>query len=55
MNWHQEPVDGKPKILHYTEGGPWLNEYKNAKYAGIWHNEFELLNKVDDLNGGNLV
>ena len=31
VNWYQEPADGRPKILHYTEGGPWLNEYKNAK------------------------
>ena len=54
VNWHQEPVDGKPKILHYTEGGPWLNEYKNTDYAEIWHNELELL-KVDNLYDSNLV
>ena len=27
----------KPKAIHFTEGGPWLNdEYKSNKYADLW-------------------
>ena len=24
VGWYKEPKDGKPKALHYTEGGPWF-------------------------------
>lgn len=33
VDWYKEPKDGKPKALHFTEGGPWLKEYKNCEYA----------------------
>jgi lipopolysaccharide biosynthesis glycosyltransferase len=32
VGWYKEPQDGKPKFLHYTEGGPWFEEYKNCEY-----------------------
>lgn len=32
VGWYKEPKDGKPKFLHYTEGGPWFEEYKNCEY-----------------------
>ena len=35
-DWYSEPEDGKPKLLHYTEGGPWFEEYKNCNYADVW-------------------
>mgnify|MGYP001174994405 FL=1 len=39
VGWYKEPDDGKPKALHYTEGGPWLGEeFKNVEYADIWLN-----------------
>lgn len=28
-----------PKMLHYTEGGPWFDEYKNCEYADLWLKE----------------
>lgn len=41
-NWlvghYKEPNDGKPKALHYTEGGPWLDQYKDCEYSDIWKN-----------------
>jgi lipopolysaccharide biosynthesis glycosyltransferase len=46
VNWYEEPKDGKPKILHYTEGGPWLDKYKNGKYSEIWNKELKLLDEV---------
>ena len=37
VNWYQEPKDGKPKVLHYTEGGPWFSEYENCEYNTEWY------------------
>ena len=28
-----------PGILHYTEGGPWFDEYKDCPHAGLWFRE----------------
>ena len=39
VNWYTESTDGKPKAIHYTEGGPWLENYKNCEYADLWINE----------------
>jgi len=25
-----------PKVVHFTDGGPWLPEYKNVEYASEW-------------------
>ena len=35
-DWYKEPEDGKPKALHYTEGGPWFKEYRNCDYHQVW-------------------
>ena len=35
-NWYVEPNDGTPKLLHYTEGGPWFPNYSNCKYSDRW-------------------
>jgi len=39
VNWYKEPKDGIPKILHYTEGGPWFENYRNCEYADVWKKE----------------
>lgn len=36
INWYQEPVNGTPMALHYTEGGPWFKEYERCDYAIDW-------------------
>jgi hypothetical protein len=36
VDWYTEPRDGHPKLLHYTEGGPWFPEYTNCEYANNW-------------------
>lgn len=40
-NWlvgvYKEPNHGHPKAIHYTEGGPWFDNYKNCEYANIWN------------------
>lgn len=37
VGWYEEPTDGEPKALHYTEGGPWFPEYENCDYAYHWY------------------
>lgn len=38
VGWYKEPNDGRPLALHYTEGGPWLNNYKDCEYSDLWLN-----------------
>jgi lipopolysaccharide biosynthesis glycosyltransferase len=39
-NWlvgvYNEPQDGHPNAIHYTEGGPWFDNYKDCEYAEVW-------------------
>ena len=37
VNWYKEPVDGHPKLLHFTEGSPWFEEYKDCEYSEEYH------------------
>jgi len=39
VGWYKEPEDGVPKILHYTEGGPWFDGYRDCEYADVWKKE----------------
>ena len=39
VGWYKEPRDGHPKILHYTEGGPWFENYRNCEYSDVWKKE----------------
>jgi len=34
--WYEEPTDGIPKAIHYTEGGPWFKEYRRCPYHKVW-------------------
>lgn len=36
VNWYKEPEDGKPKVIHYTEGGPWFENYQHCEYGYHW-------------------
>jgi hypothetical protein len=36
VGWYKEPQDGSPKVLHYTEGGPWFKEYRECPYNNVW-------------------
>lgn len=36
VGWYKEPDDGSPKGIHYTEGGPWFENYRNCEYHHIW-------------------
>lgn len=37
VGWYKEPLNGKPKALHFTEGGPWFDKYKNCEYSDIYN------------------
>lgn len=37
VGWYKEPEDGSPKALHYTEGGPWFEDYQDCEYANEYY------------------
>ena len=40
VGWYKEPKDGRPKIYHWTEGGPWfVDNYFDCEYADVWKKE----------------
>ena len=41
VGWNQEPDDGAPRALHYTEGGPWFEQYRNCEYSAVWKQYLE--------------
>jgi len=34
-----------PYLIHYTDGGPWFDEYRDCAFADLWINSFEELHK----------
>jgi len=46
-NWlvgvYKEPTDGKPKLIHYTEGGPYFENYRNCEYHREWKAELHAM------------
>ena len=42
-NWlvghYSEPKDGTPKLIHYTEGGPWFENYRDCEFNELWKQE----------------
>ena len=36
VGWYEEPEDGAPAGIHYTEGGPWFRDYRNCEYSDQW-------------------
>ena len=56
VGWYKEPRDGKPKFLHYTEGGPWFDEYYDCEYASEYYRaERKYLNNIIDIQRENIV
>ena len=33
--------DGTPSAIHYTDGGPWLDQYKNCDFAEQWQQAYD--------------
>lgn len=40
VDWHPEVRSPMPKLLHYTEGGPYFRRSQNCAFADIWRSEF---------------
>lgn len=36
VGWYKKPNDGNPKAIHYTEGGPWFENYRDCDYHQNW-------------------
>ena len=43
------------KIVHYTVGGPWFDEYSDCDYAEEWFHEFELMNHTRQQNSSPVI
>ena len=58
VGWYVEGRDGTPSLLHYTEGGPWFNNYTDCDYSETWkgyHNSYlathaDPVIKIEDLS-----
>ena len=37
VGYYKEPDDGVPKLLHYTDGTPQFEAYRNCEYADEWY------------------
>jgi lipopolysaccharide biosynthesis glycosyltransferase len=37
VGWNSEKRIGKPFAYHWTEGGPWFENYRNCEYADVWN------------------
>jgi len=51
-NWlvgHYHIGDGKPKLIHYTEGGPWFNNYYMQHLSVEWRDEYKDMTGKDYL------
>jgi lipopolysaccharide biosynthesis glycosyltransferase len=48
-DWYQT---NDPKLVHFTEGGPWFEEYSNCEYSKEWKDilclKYDLINHVKD-------
>ena len=31
----------KPNLIHYTEGGPWFENYRDCEFHQLWKNELQ--------------
>jgi hypothetical protein len=37
---HSESVSEEINAIHYTEGGPWFEKYRNTRYSQVWWKEY---------------
>jgi lipopolysaccharide biosynthesis glycosyltransferase len=49
VGWYEETSNNKPEAIHFTEGGPWFENYKNCEYSKIWNQYKEEMEKIDTL------
>jgi lipopolysaccharide biosynthesis glycosyltransferase len=37
--WNEKPASGTPKAVHFTNGGPWFENWQDVDYADEWRAE----------------
>lgn len=47
VGWYTEPGDGTPNGIHYTEGGPWFENYRFCDYHQLWKDELSAMMNSD--------
>jgi hypothetical protein len=49
-NWlvAEYPHRGDAKLVHFTRGGPYFDEYRECDYAGEWFAEFDAMRSRDE-------
>lgn len=47
INWYHSPMEGHPKLLHYTEGGPWFKNCFDCRHNEEWKQEYKLMTGED--------
>lgn len=45
VGWYDDM--NKPKAIHYTEGGPWFENYKGCSFANDWLYEYYLMKQSE--------
>ena len=43
VGYYKSESGFNPKALHFTDGGPWLKDYKNCEYNKLWKDCYEHL------------
>ena len=45
VGWYKGWKDGSPKLIHYTEGGPWFENHRHCEFGAVWERELCNLEK----------
>ncbi len=46
VGWYNEKKDGNPNAIHYTEGGPWFENYRFCDYHQVWKDTLNQMMKT---------
>ena len=41
------PPERVPRVIHYTNGGPWFDEWQDCDYADLWLHERDLYSQTE--------
>ena len=44
--WCSPPADGPPKVVHYTRGGPWFEQWQDVTFGDLWLAEKDAVNRA---------
>lgn len=47
VGWNREEGGNRPRALHFTEGGPWLEEHRSNAFVEIWDRELRAFLKQE--------